>query len=675
MEQTQRPRENGPLWSILAEAATLLEENPRLAVDRAQLALKIAPGQQQALQLMVVARRVQGDMAGARSLLEGMVAELPDVATVHYELGLLLADMGDNHAAIRCLRRVVELEPKHPHGWRALGDALVLIGDASGAANAYAQQFASSVMDLKMLEQVAALDFAQMEAAEDLVREYLNIYPTDVMALQILGKMHLRSDQFESAENVFRRALEIAPSFLGARSDLVSAIHQQLRFEEENEELDILLESDPENPEYRFSKALALSASGKVDEAVRYAENMVKAEPDRGRFWLAYAHTLRGAGRQPDCIAAFRNALKIEPGLGEAWWGLSNLKTMCFEPSDVQALRSELAREDLADGDREFLHFALGKALEDLQEYENSFEQYREGNALIRAKNPYDADSIGENVAREKRRFTREFFAAQAGHGCLSAEPIFILGLPRSGSTLIEQILASHSSVEGGGELPVLTAIVRRLEAKDEDRSGPADNEAFALFQGEDIKGLGEEYLEHCRRYRKLSRPKFTDKMPSNFHHIGLIRTILPNARIIDARRHPLACCFSNFKQIFPSRHGPSYDLADIGRYFRDYVELMAHFDCVLPGRIHRVLYEDLVRDPEREIRRLLDYCGLQFEENCLRFYETERGIRTISSEQVRRPIYMESLHQWHHYEQWLDPLKVALGPVLDAYPRAPELL
>jgi hypothetical protein len=335
----------------------------------------------------------------------------------------------------------------------------------------------------------------------------------------------------------------------------------------------------------------------------------------------------------------------------------------------------ELLREDLTDDNREFLHFALGKALEDDRAYRESFEQYWRGNSLVRARNPYNIDDVPENVAREKRRFTREFFAVHGNAGCPSPDPIFIVGMPRSGSTLVEQILASHTAVEGCGELPSFGTIVRNLEGMQTDQTGSESDDVAGIFNGEDPRALGEEYLERCRNYRRLSRPRFTDKMPSNFHHLGFICATLPNAKIIDVRRHPLACCFSNFKQIFPSRHGPSYELTDIGRYYRGYIELLAHFDRVAPGRMHRVIYEDLVRNPEPEIRRLLDYCGLPFESPCLRFYETDRGIRTISSEQVRQPLYRDSVEQWRHFEPWLGPMKAALGPVLDVYPAVPDEL
>ncbi|HQP21181.1 MAG TPA: sulfotransferase, partial [Phenylobacterium sp.] len=358
--------------------------------------------------------------------------------------------------------------------------------------------------------------------------------------------------------------------------------------------------------------------------------------------------------------------------MGEAWWSLANLKTFRFEAGDLAAIRAQLARGDLADEDRFHLEFALGKALEDAGDYGASFAAYAQGNALRRKSLDYDAEETHRAMLRSRALFTPDFLAARAGQGCEAPDPIFILGLPRAGSTLIEQILASHSMIEGTMELPDIPAIAKRLgarKAKDQESAYP---EVLAELSAEELRALGEEYLERTRGQRKLGRPLFIDKMPNNFAHVGLIRLILPNAKIIDARRHPLGCCFSGFKQHFARGQGFTYDLTDLGRYYADYVALMAHFDAVAPGRVHRVIYERMVADPESETRALLDYCGLPFEDACLRFYENDRAVRTASSEQVRRPIFTDGLDQWRNFEPWLDPLKAALGSVLEAYPDAP---
>ncbi|HEY5048848.1 MAG TPA: sulfotransferase [Rhizomicrobium sp.] len=675
MDQANDFQARGYVWSTISGAAEVLDLDPGQTEQQVRQVLKNIPGQQHSLMLLVSALRAKGDTDGARAMLESLSLEQPDLAAVHYELGLLLGELGERDAAIRALSRVVELEPKHPTAWRALGDELAESGDAEGAAKAYAKQFESSVMDLKMLENMMALELDKIEIAGTMVREFLNIHPTDVTAIHMLGQVYARGNQFDAAEKMFSRALELAPGFTAARLDILSALRHQMKWDEETRQLDILLELEPAHAGYRYLKAVSLARGGKLPESVAYCEAILGDDPKQARFWMAYAYALRTVARHEDCVAAFRKSVALEPGLGESWWGLANLKTFRFSPTDIETMRSQLARDDLEKDDRCHLHFALGKALEDTETYDESFEQYRLGNALERAQYPYDADEMGKNVQRVKAQFTRDFFLSRAGLGCPSPAPIFIVGLPRAGSTLIEQILSSHSSVEGGGELPAINAIAARLEAMDRAGEASERTESLRALESQDLKLLGERYLERVQSARKLARPFFTDKMPHNFHHLGLICAILPHAKIIDVRRHPLACCFSNFKQIFPSGRGPSYDLADIGRYYRDYVELMAHFDEVLPGRIHRVFYEDVVRDPEGEIRRLLEYCALPYEEACLHFHETDRSIFTASSEQVRLPVYTDSLEQWRHYDRWLGPLKTALGPVLDLYPAIPGKL
>ena len=667
MNQINKHQQADPLWLTLSRAADSLERNPQRVESQAHEILGIVPAQPHTLLLLVGSLLAQGDLTRARALLESMAAEHPGLAAIHYELGLLLGDLGERDGAIRALSRVVALEPDHPTAWRTLGDRLAQAGDSDGARNAFGRQFRSAVADLKMLEDVSALGLDQIEVAGIILREFLNIYTTDVTALHMLGRVHMRVNQFGDAERLLARALELAPGFTAARRDYAATLHHQLKWEEESRQTDILLEHEPDNLGHRYHKATALYRTGRNRESLQFCEDLLRDDPNQPRFWMAYAYALRTAGRQEDCTAAFRNALRVEPDLGEAWWGLANLKTFRFATADIQHMRTQLARTDLTDEDRFHLNFALGKALEDIEAYGESFEQYVRGNALRRAANPYSPDDVTENVRRMKLQFTREFFAVRAGQGCADPAPIFIVGLPRSGSTLVEQILSSHSCVEGGGEMPALTGIAIRLESKRNARAGDAG--ASAPFDGENLRSLGEEYLERTRANRKLGRAFFTDKMLSNFHHLGLICAILPDAKIIDIRRHPLACCFSNFKQLFPSGLGPSYDLADIGLYYRDYVGLMAHFDEILPGRIQRVFYENLVADPEAETRRLLDHCGLPFEVACLRFWETDRGVFTASSEQVKRPVYGDAVAQWRHYDRWLDPLREALGSVLDHYP------
>ena len=379
------------------------------------------------------------------------------------------------------------------------------------------------------------------------------------------------------------------------------------------------------------------------------------------RLWLNYGHTLRAVGRRDEAVAAYRRCLTLAPALGDAYWSLANLKVGALDEADEAAMVAAMATPGLSADDRLHLHYALGKALEDRGQPQGAFDNYAAGAALRRIETPYEAAGATALTQRLRAAFTPALFAARAGSGSPSAVPIFIVGLPRSGSTLIEQILASHSAVEGAMELPDLGLIARGL--------GPDYPEALAGLDAAALTALGEHYLATTRVHRRLGRAHVIDKMPNNFQHIGLIQLILPGARITRSPgAHPLATCFSAFKQHFAQGQSFSYDLADLGRYYADYVDLMAHFDAVLPGRVHRVIYEDMVEDTEAQVRRLLDHCGLPFEESCLRFYENGRAVRTVSSEQVRRPIFRGGMEQWRAYEPWLEPLKAALGPALDGW-------
>jgi tetratricopeptide (TPR) repeat protein len=406
--------------------------------------------------------------------------------------------------------------------------------------------------------------------------------------------------------------------------------------------------------------AACLGMVGEYEAALALYEVLLADFPKQPRIWLNYGHTLRTVRRRDEATAAYVRCIALAPGLGDAYWSLANLKTAPITAEVEAQMAAQLARPELADDDRLHLHYALGKAQEDRGDHAAAFANFDAGAALRRRQLRYDAAGTTALMRRSKALFTPGFFAERAGGGSPSDAPIFIVGLPRSGSTLVEQILASHSAVEGTMELPDIALIAAGLGR--EDRSYP---EVVADLSAADLSALGETYLERTAIHRRLGRARFIDKMPNNFHHLGLIRLILPNATIIDARRHPLGSCFSAYKQHFAYGHAFSYDLVDLGAYYRDYVELMAHFDAVQPGVVHRVIYEDLVEDTEGQVRRLLDHCGLPFEPACLRFYENDRPVRTVSSEQVRRPIFREGLDLWKAYEPWLGPLKAALGPAL----------
>jgi tetratricopeptide (TPR) repeat protein len=444
-------------------------------------------------------------------------------------------------------------------------------------------------------------------------------------------------------------------------------------------QVDLVLATEPENPNYRNLKATVLVGIGEYHQAIDLYTRILAEYPNQAKIWLSFGHVLKTAGRLEESIRAYRKSLELAPHLGEAYWSLANLKTYRIEGADIEAMLAQLARANTSTDDRLHLHFALGKAYEDEAQFETSFEHYERGNHLRRSQLHYSAADNTSLVQRSRALYTREFFGTRRGAGCQAPDPIFIVGLPRAGSTLLEQILSSHSLVEGTMELYDMISLARSL-GDSVERSGPGEHavttypEVLATMSLDGLRELGERYLERTRIQRKTDAPFFIDKMPNNWLHVGLIQLILPNARIIDARRHPLGCCFSAFKQHFARGQSFSYSLEDVGGYYRDYVELMAHFDTVLPGRVHRVLYESMIEDTAAEVRRLLDYCGLPFEEQCLRFYENERAVRTASSEQVRRPIFRDGLEQWRHFEPWLAPLRTALGPVLESYPHAPEV-
>jgi len=567
----------------------------------------------------------------------------------------------------------VEAEPADAAGWGALGDRLRLEGDARGADRAYARQIRATLADPELIAAADALCDEQAVAAHRLLSGILARRPNDPDALRLFGELAARSGRHYDAEMLLARSLSQAPRAAGARCAYAIALHQQGKTVETLAQTEILLAQDPQHAVARQLRAAALMRIGDYEEAADGYRAVLQARPELALTWMAYGHALKTLGRQTEAVAAYRESARLRPGLGEAWWSLANLKTVALGDADIAAMEAELARAETQDEDRFHLLFALGKAYEDTGAYAQAFDRYVRGNALRRKDLDYDPDETSGQVARCKGLLSASFFAGLAGRGSQRADPIFVVGLPRSGSTLVEQILASHSQVEGTQELADIGVIADRLAGHPVRPSEGVYPEVLAALAPAELAALGEEYLARAKAYRKTGAPLFVDKMPNNFAHIGLIQLILPRARIVDVRRHPVACCFSAFKQHFAIGQAFTYSLPDLARYYRDYVELMAHFDAALPGRVHRVIYEELVADPEAEVRRLLTYCGLPFEAGCLRFYENPRGVRTASSEQVRRPIFTGATDHWRRFEPWLGPLIDSLGDVLASYPEPPR--
>ncbi|HWY15199.1 MAG TPA: sulfotransferase [Rhizomicrobium sp.] len=510
------------------------------------------------------------------------------------------------------------------------------------------------------------------DLAQNALKQYLKEHPQDAESLNLMAEVKIRLKRNDLAENYLEQCLQLAPDFAAARFSYANVLLHLNKTSAALAQLEKLLDAQPRNPLFRKLKIAVLEWMGEFAQSIASCRGLLADYPDRPDVWVRYGHSLRGMGLQDECVAAYRKAIELDPSHAGAYWSLANLKTFRFAQDEIDGLQALLARSDVTADVRTCLHFALGKAYADMKLYAQSYQNYAKGNALYRLRIDDDPDILTEHVGLTKDVMTVEFFRQREGFGYGARDPVFIVGLPRSGSTLVEQILASHSAIEGGKELPDLLLLCRDLESRVAPLHGTHYPGVLRKLDASALRALGEQYLQSTRVYRKLGRPFFTDKMGANYLHIGMIHLILPNARIVDVRRHPMACCFSNFTQHFDKGQTYSYRQTDLGRSYRDYVDLMAHFDRVLPGKVLRVFYEQLVEDPETQIRRLLDYLELPFEEACLQFHKNDRFVTTVSSEQVRTPIFRDGLEQWRHYEQWLGPLKATLGPVLDAYPDAP---
>ena len=664
---TSAQAETGKLAVALRHAGSLLAKDPALAEQQAREILKVFPNDVNGLPLLGTACRLQRKFDEASATLKKALQHAPDFAMAHQEIGLTLMALDRSNDAIKALRKAVKLQGKSPLAWKALADILVAQGDKAGSREARRQYLIATVKHRELVEAGDFLFAGRLAKAEALCREVLKKDPVDVSAIRMLATIAIKLGRYADAETLLVRCLELAPDFHLARNDYASTLSKRQQYKRALAELEKLLVVEADNPNHLMLKGSVLVNIGEFQAAIEIYDRVLANYPNQPRAHLSYGHALKTVGRSEDAIMAYRKGIELRPNLGEAYWSLANLKTFRFEDAEVAIMREQVQAEPDNPNDHYHLCFALGKALEDRKQHEEAFENYRFGNAIRRKTVHWDADGHHTNMQRLAAFFDAEFFSEHEGSGCADPAPIFIVGLPRAGSTLLEQILASHSQVEGTMELPDIISIARRLGGKKKRSDESSYPEVVGEQSAEQLRELGEEYLERTKIQRS-GAPFFIDKMPNNFSHVGLIHAILPNAKIIDARRHPLGGCFSAYKQLFARGQNFTYDLDELGRYYRDYVGLMNHWDEVLPGRVLRVQYENVVADTETQVRRILDYCRLPFEPECLRFYETDRAVRTPSSEQVRQPIYSGATELWRNYVSWLGPVEEALGPIMDRY-------
>ena len=637
------------------------------ALQAAEACLAETPDHYQTLYLVARSQRYLGQIEAALKTLARMEQERPRYSRMHEERGHCYVVLRDAPRAINALLLAVNINPALPSSWNLLEGLYRLTGDAANAATA-----ASHIATLKRLAPdvvLATSHFSdgELDPAEQIIRAYLLKAGNDVEAMRLLARIGLTREVLDDAETLLEAVLKIAPDYRAARYDYACVLLERHQYKRACEEAEKLLAIEPNHLDYRALYARTSVGLGEHDRAISLYQKLLQEVPDAADLHLSLAHSLKTQGRQAESIEAYRAAATVRPDFGDAFWSLANLKTYRFCDDEIARMRVAEAATATQTVDRYHLCFALGKAFEDRGDYAESWRYYSQGNALKRSESRYRAEIIEINTRKQIEVCTHEFFASREGFGVARADPIFIVGLPRAGSTLIEQILASHSCVEGTHELGEIPRIVLDLQGRQPDLDNPRYPGALAELTPEDFLRLGEKYLTETRIYRG-NKPYFIDKMPNNFRHIGLIHLILPNAKIIDVRREPTACCFSNLKQLFATGQEFSYSVEDIARYYRTYLDVMQHWDEVLPGRVLRVQHEDVVDDLESNVRRILDFCGLPFEPSCLEFYKTARSVRTASSEQVRQPIFRDGVDQWRKYEPWLGPLKEALGDALVRY-------
>jgi predicted Zn-dependent protease len=625
------------------------------------------PENRDVLLIAAVSQRHLMQIPDALQSLDRLEQLQPRFSLLHQERGLCHVAQKDAPRAIESLLRAVNINPSLPASWRMLEGVYRITGDTQNASIAAAHVATLRSLPPDVVTATSLFFDGDLEPAEQIIRAFLLRHGNHPEAMRLLAKIATARDVLDDAELLLEAVVILAPDHRAARYDYADTLINRHKYAQAREQVQRLLNLDPANPDYRVLDATIAVGLGQQERAITLYRDLLADRPESPDVHLWLAHALKTVGRVPEAVESYRAAAAARPDFGDAWWSLANLKLYRFGDEEIARMRAEEASATISSDDRAHLCFALGKSFEDRGEMELSWSYYERGNALKRFESNYRPEIFETNTSRQIEICTRDFFDRRSGWGDPRPDPIFILGLPRSGSTLIEQILASHSKIDGTQELSDIQKVALRMQGRDPDLDNPRYPAALLDGSREDFLRLGESYLMDTQVYRE-GKPSFIDKMPNNFRHIGLIHLMLPNARIIDARREPMACCFGNLKQLYARGQEFSYSIEDIARYYRTYLELMRHWDDVLPGRILRVHHEDLVDDLDNSVRRILNYCGLAFEPACMEFHKTRRGVRTPSSEQVRQPIFRDGLDQWKKYEPWLGELKAALGDAVERY-------